>query len=531
MYLGGSEDEFKLMCRLLNYYLYLDELGFVSCKGKKLKDPILNTIRDKSYLLNEHHVLTRNLFFIPTLNRIGICDKEETWVKTSPLCVILSSLSDKERASRFVELHPASHSKGAQLSRKNKVWFQEHRQSLESYREIISEFTGESYTNFEESSPFDLFKVLYLLISSNQLYALSIKPLLKSLNNKPYEPMFDTTYDLSYIVDIVDNGEKTKNINFLKTRDKNNPNLTKAILNELLTYLLDSCEPNKARSIREISIGIKSLKTDLLALYDNGYSDRHIKKITFMQLEKLLNPFTSLRIGKSLFEKMSLAMVIKDVVNQLISEKEVLLKASASYDECKPTFSHYQNKIAQDLIFKRILDNRNSLPEIGVSKKQTSNSLSHRKILAIFGLHHYLNSIGILSDKMDFDTDEIRAILLIVFDESERRTPISFIKNIPSSDNLGSTSTWNSLLRYSIAVMFSSDTNPDKTASHFMPYVHQLFWQERYQQVLRLMYTPDSYNRYVSSKQLLLTNLIEFLNNPSVLTRERLISYFFSMKI
>ncbi|MGF1727547.1 hypothetical protein, partial [Photobacterium nomapromontoriensis] len=58
LYLGGSEDEFKLMCRLLNYYLYLDELGFVSCKGKKLKDPILNTIRDKSYLLNEHHVLT-----------------------------------------------------------------------------------------------------------------------------------------------------------------------------------------------------------------------------------------------------------------------------------------------------------------------------------------------------------------------------------------------------------------------------------------------------------------------------------------
>lgn len=526
LFCSSSNDYFKLLVRLLNYYLYLDEVGFVSCKGTKLKDPILNTIRSKSYLLNEHDVLTRNLVFTPTLNRIGVHSKEgigfQTSIVSSPLWVILSSLSDEERASRFVDFHPASRSKGTQISEKHKVWLQEHRQSLASYREIISEITGESYTKFEKSSPVDLFKVLYLLVSINQCYVLSIKPLLKSLNNKPHEPMFDTAYDLSYTVNIVEGGERPTSRKFLDTRDKENPNLTKAILNELLSYLLDACAPNKARSIRELPLCIKSLKTDLLALCDVGYADRHVKKIATMQLEKLFNPFSSLKIGESLFEKMSLAMVIKDVVNQLISEKEVLSKASSSYDERKPVFSHYQSKIIQHSAFKRILENRNSLQEIdiSISRKQSADRLSHRQMLALPGLHHYLKSIGILSGKVDFDPDELRAILLIVFDESERKTKISFTKNIPSSDNLGPANTWNSLLNYSNAVMYSSDVNPNEIAPHFMPYMHQLFWQERYQQVLRLLYNPDCYERYVSSKQALLTHLIDWLNNelPSVLT-------------
>ncbi|WP_133991768.1 hypothetical protein [Vibrio crassostreae] len=514
-----SEADFTCLVSLFSYYCYLDGVGFASQGATLLEDPIITTVLSESYLLSEHDVLTRNLVFLPALKRIGVSFQKGSGYLASlvhpPLATILLSLSDEERESLFDDMHPASRAARAELSSTDHKWLQENRQTLVSYRTIIFELTGEEAADFETSNPVQLLKVLYLLVSTNQSYALSVKPLLKSLENKPHQPMFDNAYDIPYALTIAESGERAKNNRFLNTRDKNNPNLTKAVLNELLCYLLDACKPNKARLMRVLPAQVQLIKQDLQALLDRGCSEEIVIKKAEIKLERLFSPFSSFNPGESLFEKMSLAMIVKDIANQLVSEKEVLCIASSCYFEHQPSFNDYQSQIRRNPILNRIFENSHDLQnlDIGISRKQSSDSLAHRRILAMAGLHHYLKSAGFLSSEVVFDVKDMEVILLIVFDESIQKTKVPFTKNIPSSDSLGSESSWNSLLNYSKEVLFTSDTTPNATASQCMPYMHQLFWKERYQQVFRLLNTPDSYKRYVSSKQAMLTHFIDWLDN------------------
>ncbi|EGQ9805188.1 hypothetical protein K5N60_000247 [Vibrio parahaemolyticus] len=515
-----SDQDFAYTLRLAKYYLYLDEIGFLNNMGTQLNDPIIDTVLSKSFLQSEYDVLTRNLLFIPMLKQVGV-DLEGIHFKTpvgdlspSPLCILLSCLSKEERASRFVEFHPASHSLINQLSGQHKKWLQDHRQVITSYSTLISQLTGESYIEFEKASAVDLFKVLYLLVTTNQRYVLSIKPLLNSLDKKINEPIFNTAYDLSYSVKLSETLEKPISSKYFDARDKDNPNLTKAILNELVTYLLDACKLQTAHYIRSLPLQIQNVKDTLLKPCSTGFPDKIVLEIVTRKLERIYRPLYPLRPGKNLFEKLSLALIVKDIVNQLKSERDILLKTYSLFETDKLTYSHDVELIKQNPVIQRILKLNNTSREndVYITKKQCANSLHHRQVLAFMGLHHYLKSIGRLPNTVDFDPLEAIPILLLVFDESTRKTKVPFSKNIPSSSDVGPSDTWNSLLNYSNIVIFSSDASLSKSVSHVMPYIHQLYWKERYEQVFQLHSSKD-YHKYVHSKKASLEYLIDWHNN------------------
>ena len=486
----------------------------------------------KEFVKAHEFFILRSLGVTPFLNALGVDNSLliqelelginsalKFQIQVSPLHIVLRSITTKDRRKLF---HPFEAGSRANIDEAKKVdavnekspnkylssiyikkGFSEKKIStqLERNKKLISDLTGEAWYDFYKKDKLPAIRLLVLFHQLRTSTSINLRSLIRNLDEEYYFDLKPKAFNESNIL-------ATNEINdWLDIRNKKNPQVKAAVLAELFAYLYDGCDAKFRIKIQGIELWfhhiVNTFSQSAVEAHRLGNSSKFEGLLkSALQLFSDLGLPKKIDAGSYLFEKLLLALN-KKIINQYYQEHKQI--------EESVRCSENQNFILNPSQYEEIKttlndpDFRLKLEAKGITLKEAKEDKLYRRILFCTGLHHLLCAAGVIQNKNELNSDDMKVIFIILLNEFEieasEKTRIKF-KKLEATSRKGPELVTDSLLKYAIKVAFQGKNKPYHGDLFHIYTAHKLYWIEKFQMTKLQIESPalPHVYRYTRSK-------------------------------